>query len=160
LRLNAHVPPWLFPGGCFLLALLLLAGRMFQDKGVGDVGHLGDQEQVVSAEPVRRLPLAGLAPIEPRQGDVEPRPLLALVLPDRRSDVLEPDGVDGPSLRLDLLCGGFFSLKYPHGSFLHLVHPVNQVWWARRTEGSEFLGETQTTDGIAGLGAVMGAGKG
>ena len=75
--------------------------ELVPDPGVGDVGDLGEQEQVIPAEALGRVPVALLIAIAPTERHGVVRAAVIPIRPDRGTHVPEPHGVD----RLLLLLG-------------------------------------------------------
>ena len=75
------------PAELWQLIVILAAGvfglLQFDNPGVGLIGDLGENQQVVAAEALRRFPLSSGVAVAFREGDVAAGALASLVSPNR-----------------------------------------------------------------------------
>jgi len=89
----------------FLLRRLLTLLQL-DNPGVGLIGDLGENQQVVAAEAVRRLPLPFRVAVALRESDVVAGALSSLIFPNRGLDGADPNGCGG-----SLVCHLLFLLS-------------------------------------------------
>ena len=71
------------------------------NPGVRQISNLGERQQFIAAKTGRRFPFVAVLVI-PGQRDVEPRPIVPLVRPNRGFDAAKTDFVCRPSLAVFL----------------------------------------------------------
>ena len=80
----------------FILPVGVLGLLQIDNAGVGLIGDLGDEQQVVAAEAVGGLPLAFRIAVALREGDFVEGAVLGLIFSNRGLDSTDPN-----------VCGGF-----------------------------------------------------
>src|SRR5262249_29432666 len=95
--------------GPFLLCLSVtcagtIQGQLAMDPAVRLIGNLGQHKQIVSAKRPRRLPVAVLVPIRPRECNGVPRPLVRLLAPDSGLQTTVPNRLSRTLFRSVLRC--------------------------------------------------------